>query len=58
MAAHLLGLNYEIEGTVNIFKQVLNPQITATIFMIWPQSILTKNKADTTEQNLNNMAIM
>lgn len=44
MAAHLLGLNYETEAAVNIFHKVLHPQSAASIFIIWPHSMITKIK--------------
>lgn len=47
MAAHLLRLNYETEAAVNIFHEVLHPQCTASICIIWPQSIFRKIKAQT-----------
>lgn len=59
MAAHLLRLNYEAEASVNIFHKVFHTRATASLFIIWPQSILTKIKAPKCgAQKLDIMAII
>lgn len=59
MAAHLFRLNYEADAAVNIFHKVFDTQATASLFIIWPQSITTKIKAPKCgAQKLDIMAII